>query len=588
MVKQRNKKYSKCYNLLYLILLVVITSAIVYMAVQYKGPTPAQDFFSESVAFEDGWTTSDGSPVILNQLNDLDIVEPYHPFSIYNKLPDALDKGAAFCFRSKNVFYQVFIDGVLVYEPYVPENIFYNDTIGTRWNYIPLSPEDAGKTVELRITTVYDSSRTGFSSSYIGAPGRIILETMQQKMVSFITCVLILFVGLLLIILDFPINFQTNRNHELLYLGLFSISISIWCLTETNFLQFFIGDTGMLSVLSCCSLMLISIPLVLYLDSAFGFQKRFVVSAIVFLSFAGFVVCLTLHLLGIADFRSTLRITHIVLAISAGLLLYTIMRHALFRSKNQPQNIYRVLRGIGLCSLSVATAIDLFRFYSGNGGDAAMFVRIGLLIFIVCYGTASLERTINAVKLGIQTEFVSQLAYRDGLTGIGNRTAFQEHLVSLESRKAEFPGIGIVVFDVNDLKFVNDYFGHPTGDAMLVQSAKIIQEAFQSVKGDCYRIGGDEFSVILSGESVKERCEQALAQFQTLTDTFNKQPNKPFRVRIAQGYAVYDRQASDQMLMDIYRQADSNMYMNKKWMKQNLISIESLYGGTTTKLSNAT
>ena len=70
---------------------------------------------------------------------------------------------------------------------------------------------------------------------------------------------------------------------------------------------------------------------------------------------------------------------------------------------------------------------SLYRFIFQRG--------IGLLIFIICYGSSSLEKTINAVKLGVQAEFVSQLAYRDGLTGIGNRTAFQEHLVDLEKIK---------------------------------------------------------------------------------------------------------------------------------------------------------
>ena len=47
-----------------------------------------------------------------------------------------------------------------------------------------------------------------------------------------------LFAGLLLMIADIPANMQRDKNHELLYLGLFAISIALWCLAETNLLQF--------------------------------------------------------------------------------------------------------------------------------------------------------------------------------------------------------------------------------------------------------------------------------------------------------------------------------------------------------------
>lgn len=575
---------TKIYWFLYMIMLVPVFGMILWMFLHYQGPSPTSEFFTESVAFDDGWTTAAGEPVTLNRLTDLEQVEPYHSFSIYKTLPEELEEGLSFCFRSKNIYYSVYIDGTLVYTPYVPESAFYNETLGTRWNYIPLTSGDAGKTMEIRITTVYDSSRTGFSYVCLGSSSNYILETIQSKLIAFITCILILFVGVILMIADLPINMQTKKNHELLFLGMFAISIAIWCLVETNILQFFIGDSRMLSVLTCCSLMLIPIPMVLYLDSAFGFRKRFVVPMISILSFSCFAVCTVLHFLKLADFHETLKITHVVLGISAALLFYTIIRHSLIKGKNQAKNIYRILRGIGLSSISIATGIDIYRFYRQMGSDSAMFVRIGLLIFIICYGTSSLEKTINAVKLGIQTEFVSQLAYRDGLTGVRNRTAFQEHLVNLEEQKNTLTAVGIVMFDVNDLKFVNDHMGHQSGDELLLQSASLIRSAFEALEGDCYRIGGDEFSILLSGEDVSQRCEQGIEHFQQLLSECNQTGQLPFRISIAYGYAIYYEGSADKKLMDIYQQADINMYEHKKWLKANQPKMEDLYSDKTTKL----
>lgn len=576
----------KKYFILYLIMATLIIGILIWLSFHYNGPNNMGDYFSASVPFEDGWTTATGDPVILNHLSDLETVTPYQQFSIYNTLPEQLTGDCSFCFRSKNIFYSVYIDGKAVYTPYVPESIFYPESFGTRWNYIALSPEDAGKQIELRITTVYESSRTGLSYVSLGSSGGAILNTMQSKLIAFISCISLLFVGLLLMIADIPINIQAKKNHELLYLGLFSISIAVWCLTETNLLQFFLGDSRMLLVISCCSLMLIPIPMVLYLDSAFGFQKKAVVPLLSILSFADFLVCMLLHLLKIADLHETLTVTHIILVISAIILLYTIGRHSLIKGKDQVKNIYRILRGIGLCSISVATGIDIFRFYRGNSGDTAMFVRIGLLIFIICYGTSSLEKTINAVKLGIQTEFVSQLAYRDGLTGVGNRTAFQEHLVNLEEQKNDLPAIGIIMFDVNDLKFINDHMGHQAGDNLLIQSATLIKTIFDKFDGDCYRIGGDEFSVLLSGEQVQQRCEQGLEQFQQLMSESNQNGQLPFRISIAHGYALYDESNLGQSLINIYQLADAHMYEHKKWLKAHQPKMEDLYKEQTTKLTS--
>ena len=213
--------------------------------------------------------------------------------------------------------------------------------------------------------------------------------------------------------------------------------------------------------------------------------------------------------------------------------------------------------------------IDILRYYKGRTNDNAMFVRIGLLIFILCYGGSSLEKMINAVKLGVQLEFVSQIAYRDGLTGVGNRTAFQERLEELEKEKKELPGIAIIMYDANDLKLINDNQGHQMGDQLLVCSADIIRIATESVKGICYRIGGDEFACIISGDNVVDRCEKAIDCFKKAMDNYNSVKGQPFRISIASGYAVYDKLQENQMLMDVYQQADVCMYKNKKQVKEN-------------------
>lgn len=578
------KTKNAAYHIIYGVMLALSVCIVIYLALNFNYPSISDTEFSYETVFDTGWHTADSPEEInIEKLQKLECAVPYEEFSIFNTLPEDMSGGSTLFFRSKNIFFSVYMDGELVYEPQVNESIFYNRSMGTHWSCIDFSTEDAGREIEIRVYTVYKSARSGIDNIYIGSSGGAVLNIIDERLVAFITCVLILFVGLLLIIADIPINMQSRKNHELLYLGLFSISVAVWCLAETNLIQLYFEDSRTMQIISCGSLMLIPIPLVLYLDAAFGFIHKTVRPAVCIMSAAEFVICWGLHLLGLADIHETLTLSHILLAISAVLLAFTIIRSSVVVSTNQTKNIYRILRGIGLSCIAVAAFIDIIRYYTGAGSDSAMFVRIGLLIFILCYGSSSLENTINAVKLGIKTEFVSHLAYHDGLTGIGNRTAFEEHLVELEKIKDNVPAVGIIMFDVNDLKYVNDNMGHHCGDGMLIKSAEIIQSAFENLECECFRIGGDEFAVLLSGDKVEDRYKSGIEIFAENVRAHNNLPDKEFRISIAHGFCAYDKKCGLKKLMDIYQRADMKMYENKKEMKANQVSPEEYYKNIVNK-----
>lgn len=571
------EKYKHFIDKFYIIMLLVFACIVLWPIFHYDGPTLSQDFFKESISYSEGWTTSDGTEINIAKLQKIENNHPYETYSIYNTLPSYLPEGMALCFRTKNIFFQVYLDGELIYDPYVPESIVYTKSYGTDWNYVGLPSNAAGKVVEFRYSYVYTNARACIDNLYIGSPAGNILSTFQEKIVALVTCVLLIFVGLLLIICDIPINMRTHKNHELRYLGLFSLTIALWCLSETNLLQYFIGDSRAMLLLSCGSLMLIPIPTVLYLDSAFGLNRKWLIPLISTLSTMHFVISWGLHFLGILDVHETITISHIMLGIMAVILFVVIVKTTFVQTGNESPSIFRILRGIGLSGIAIATIIDLIRYYRGNGNDSAMFVRMGLLIFIICFGISSLERTINAVKLGIRTEFVSQLAYQDGLTRIGNRTAFEEKLAELEATKEKVKKIGIIIFDINDLKYVNDHLGHHLGDDMLVETAELISQSFLPQNGTCYRIGGDEFSVLLDGENVEERFCNGIDTFIKLTEEFNSQPKKDFRVSVAHGFAMYDQSIFDLTLTKVYETADKLMYDNKTEMKSKQPSPEQYY-----------
>lgn len=125
------------------------------------------------------------------------------------------------------------------------------------------------------------------------------------------------------------------------------------------------------------------------------------------------------------------------------------------------------------------------------------------------------------------------------------------------------PEFAIVVLDINDLKRINDSFGHDFGDMMIMDACKLICKVF--AHSPVYRIGGDEFTVILEGADY-ENYKRLLEKFQSAIDEYNENVRVDSRLSIARGIAVYNS-GTDLVFSNVFKRADSAMYQNKADMK---------------------
>lgn len=174
----------------------------------------------------------------------------------------------------------------------------------------------------------------------------------------------------------------------------------------------------------------------------------------------------------------------------------------------------------------------------------------------------SLKRTVSSLRKYINR--VNGLAYQDPITGVKNRTAFLEAAskmdLDISSSKAEF---AIVVFDINNLKQVNDSLGHEYGDKLIVLASKVICPIFKH--SPIFRIGGDEFTAILTGTDYENR-QQLMHKF-TETINGNIDTGINFKLIIASGIADYN-EATDIFFDDVLIRADKAMYENKRKLKK--------------------
>ena len=157
----------------------------------------------------------------------------------------------------------------------------------------------------------------------------------------------------------------------------------------------------------------------------------------------------------------------------------------------------------------------------------------------------------------------SEMANTDGLTGVKNRLAFEkaEEIMNSEISGGVMNPFSICVFDVNNLKKMNDKFGHEAGDQLLCEASRMICSFFSH--SPVYRIGGDEFAVILIGADYFDR-KSILTALRKKSNINNK---KTDAVVIASGLADYDFN-KDMLLQDTFSRADKDMYLNKKKLKE--------------------
>ena len=150
----------------------------------------------------------------------------------------------------------------------------------------------------------------------------------------------------------------------------------------------------------------------------------------------------------------------------------------------------------------------------------------------------------------------SRLQY-DSMTGMKNRNLFEKDIIALENTVK----VGIVIFDLNSLKYVNDNYGHLVGDKIIIDTSKIIQETFN--QDYCYRIGGDEFVVLLK-KTKNDDAKVLMEEFNKAIQEYNK--THELNIDVSYGYA-FRNQTQDQSVMDVFRKADNDMYKMKETRK---------------------
>jgi diguanylate cyclase (GGDEF)-like protein len=185
------------------------------------------------------------------------------------------------------------------------------------------------------------------------------------------------------------------------------------------------------------------------------------------------------------------------------------------------------------------------------------------ILFVLILGLG-LFYAIRMIAVGRKADALGKLAYIDVLTGLPNR-ARCERVCQEHDRAKPVENLTVYMFDMNNLKTVNDKLGHQAGDKLIhafANALRIWADGF----GFVGRYGGDEFLAIFDDTS-GDKAEEHLFRLEAIVEEYNKnQESKLDRLSYAGGYRVDNLAISDMeaMILD----ADRSMYTRKRQMRE--------------------
>lgn len=505
-------------------------------------------YFGETQDFSQGWYyEKDGKRLTAASL-------PYETGTgemiYYHELPDSFGEKQMLSFKNRQQQVSVWLDDVCIYE-YGSDGPLKGKLLPSIRCFVPLGVQDGTHTLTLRLVNPL-RSRTVLPRIRIGSEGAVLMEFLQQSWGILLFGVLMVGFSLLLIAGSAVLHVTKIIPGENLFLsaGLFILLSSLWVITDSSVMQLFgLSSEGVFTASFYC-FMIFPIPMISFVEGIC--EKKY--AGLFLFKFFFLVNCIAqtfLNTLWALEFSYMLPITHLLM-VSA--IIYMII--CLFKEYRKYQSFYA---GAILAALFVfmgTAAVSFVNFYAKQR-DYSVFMRLGMLAYALVLISISLKKMMVSAEKQTKLSVYKTLAYVDAMTRCGNRAAFEHAVNVLRKGEGLENWVGMVMIDMNGLKQINDTWGHGAGDQIISGAGACIREAFEGL-GEVYRIGGDEFLVILRGKKLEEqeyrrRLAESLA-------VYNGSHKPALDLACGISFAGPDKNDVD----DLYAEADRRMYQEKE------------------------
>lgn len=443
---------------------------------------------------------------------------------------------------------QVYFDDQLIYSLMPGEDNKICRGVSSNWVMIPIYPEDSGKEVRVVVTSAYRNVADYNVEFSVGSRYSIYFNQLKSDLVQLILSGLCIAIGGIVMLVQLGLVLQKKtRTWDMFWLGNFSAILGLWKITDTRFSPLmFNGNPLVLGYVTIGMLFLGVIPL-LFFEKGHLPSDDGVPVTVEILTFCAVACAVMLcQLFGIAEFKQTLVVSHIliVLAMLTSLWMISRRRHARGVPQRRAGVLYILLMILGALA-------DIVSYYVNKSSVNVIYT---LLAFLICVVIAFTKSILD----------INRRAKTDAQTGFFNKSRWNQ-LMNEKPSGAE--SIGILMLDLNRLKYINDTMGHEVGDKMILSFSNILRNSIPHSNTIC-RWGGDEFTVMVTDAS-REKMEGCLADIRAAVEAYNASGEKP-EIYYAAGYAL-SSEFPGITRKELTQRADEQMYRDKKrWYRENL------------------
>lgn len=471
-------------------------------------------------------------------------------------LPEDFDQAQSILFKTTHTRVEVSVGRKTVYRFGYEGNPSFLQSPGAIWHVVDLPEGSAGSTLSIYLTAVYpDYYGNDLILSYGSHEGCELALLTDSLPIVIIDCI-ILFAGALCLLMHFigQLHRRATGRSRFLLVALFSFTIAMWSLCQSGFLQFLIPDGPTLYLIDFFTFNLFPVPFNLFLAAIciMPRQQR-MFSGLAALYLIDLALSCVLQFTGVCDMFRLMVFTHALMAVNV-VCVYIGIRQEVRKADNRMAAKFRIpLYVVMLFALS-----ELVVYYINDFRQTSIFLPLGTIVYITMLMWDLVAQYYNGILEEQKIAYFKKLASTDMLTEVFNRNAYEHMLRRLEEQDpVGMMPLCVILFDVDNLKLINDHYGHEKGDEALRTCCRCIREAFGE-DASCYRIGGDEF-VCLSGHV--DTLLSCAARFESTVARMAQTLDFPFSVSI--GYATFDPQ-TDHRLPDVMHRCDEMLYLNKE------------------------
>lgn len=545
-------------------------------------------------SFEDGWVLEDGrsqrpdeleasSASGKNQLGDR-IREAFSwsrssgtSVTLKRNLPDGIQEGMALSFRSKNVSFDLSVGNEVRISYHPEDEMVFGDGNGSSYHSIPILTTDSGRQLTLTIYPAYRDLSSGIYDMVLDREGSFYQRTLHETFPRFIIGLVITVIGVMLLLTSIYLRLSRLDVSYFASISCLAFLSGVWCLIASGFLQLVYPRLELLNYIQYVVLLLVPYPLVSFANCLQMNPSRKTAIFACVMQTTVFLLSVISASMGGPDLHSLVILSHIECVAAVFIVLSLFFYGSRQRRLHKQTDHWDERLGrFAFLVFIICALLELFGFWMQ--GEVVVkdgrVLRFGIFFFIAMILISLIQRLRRQYQLVTQVERIERAAYVDQLTELQNRAAYtsMQDQLTRDVQNGVISEVLVAEIDLNNLKRANDLYGHDYGDHHISFAGKIINAAFGRI-GHCYRIGGDEFAVFITGSNALEEYEQAYQVMKKLTAQYNERPDTREELAMACGTAIYGEHGESSM-EDAVRKADREMYRNKRQMKKERGELE--------------